>query len=101
MTAAASPFHISTSLRVPGLGILALSAAPLPDWLGALDLHTTLTLQLHRPDQPPLALYATVEEVSHAPQKLTRALLLDADPDGELPEGSWLSLESVTRNELL
>ena len=101
MTAPASPFNISTSLRVPGLGVLVLPAAPLPSWLGTLPLQTTLAMQLRRPGQPPLALYATIEEVTHAPHKPTRVLLLDADPGSELPEGSWLILESVAENEFL
>lgn len=99
MAASDSPFVIGSSLRVPGLGVLALPAAPPPDWLAA-ELHTALTLRLHRPAQPTLALCATIEEVSHAPQPPTRALLLDADP-GELPPDSWLSLEGVVANELL
>jgi hypothetical protein len=100
MAASVSPFVISTSLRVPGLGVLALPGTPPPGWLAATALHTALALHLHRPGQPPLALCATIEEVSHAPQPPTRALLLDADPGGELLPGAWLSLEGVAEDQL-
>ncbi len=99
MAAPVSSFVVTTSLRVPGLGVLALPAAPLPDWLVAAELFTTLALRLHRPGQPPLALRATVEEISQASHPLTRALLFDADL-GELAPGSWLSLEGIVENEL-
>lgn len=99
MAVTVSSFVVRTSLRVPGLGILALPAAPLPDWLVAAELFTPLALRLHRPGQPPLALRATVEEVSQAPLPPARALLLDADLD-ELPPSSHLSLESIVENEL-
>jgi hypothetical protein len=101
MAALLSPFVISKSLRVPGLGVLVLPAAPPPAWLAESALHTALALQLHRPGQPPLTLYATIEEISHASQQPTRALLLDADPGGELPADAWLSLERIATSELL
>ena len=92
MSASASPFVIAQSLRVPGLGLLVLPATPVPEWLPIPALYTVLSLQLHRPEQPPLALLATIEELSSAPGPPTRALLLDADPGGKLPIGAWLSL---------
>jgi hypothetical protein len=100
MTVSALPFVIGQSFRVPGLGLLVLPAAPGPDWLASPALHTALALRLHRPGQPPLALPATIEELSRAPELPTRALLLDADP-GELPTGAWLALEALLDNELL
>ena len=84
-------FFITSSFRVPGLGLLVQPAAPAPAWLLALPLHTALPLLLHRPGQPTLPLPATVEEIARAGQSPARALLLDADP-GELPPGSHLEL---------
>jgi hypothetical protein len=101
MSASACPFVIGQSLRVPGLGLLVLPAAPVPDWLARPALHTALALLLHRPGQPSLALPATIEEISHGPQPPSRALLLDGDPGSELEPGAWLALEAVIENELL
>jgi len=101
MSASARPFVIGQSLRVPGLGVLVLPAAPVPSWLAGPALHTALALLLHRPGQLPLALPATIEEISHGPQPPTRALLLDGDPGGELAAGAWLALQAVMENELL
>jgi len=92
MSASTSPFVIGQSFRVPGLGLLVLPAAPAPAWLISPALHTTLALQLHRPGQLPIALLATIEELSRSPEPPTRALLFDADPGGTLPTGAWLAL---------
>lgn len=92
MSASAPTFVISQSFRVPGLGWLVLPATPAPNWLAGPTLHTALALRLHRTGQPPLLLPATIEEISRAPEPPTRALLLDADPNGGLPIGAWLSL---------
>ena len=83
---------VAHSLRVPGLGLLVLPAAPAPAWLAGPALHTALALRLHRPGQPPLPLPATVEELAQAGQPPARALLLDADPGAPLPPGTWLEL---------
>lgn len=91
MLPAASDFVVSRSLRLPGLGLLVLPAAPAPAWLAGADLHTPLALQLHRPGQPPLALTATIEELTTSGEPPTRALLLDADPGGALPPRAWLA----------
>jgi len=88
------PFLVRQSLRVPGLGLLVLPAPPAPGWLAEAGLHTAVALQLHRPGQLPLALSATLEEVSHTGPP-TRALLLDADPGGPLPPGTWLELVAL------
>ncbi|MVN76319.1 hypothetical protein GO988_08275 [Hymenobacter sp. HMF4947] len=84
-------FSIRSSFRVPGLGLLVLPAAPAAAWLAAQPLHTVLGLALHRPGQPPLPLPGTIEELAHADEPPTRALLLDADP-GELPAGAYLEV---------
>lgn len=84
-------FLIGRSFRVPGLGVLVLPTAPAPDWLASYALHTALALHLHRPGYPPLPLPATVEELAAEGEPATRALLLDADPGGELPVGAWLA----------
>jgi hypothetical protein len=85
-------FLIERSFRVPGLGLLVLPTAPIPSWLAQSELHTALALHLHRQGQPPLPLLATVEELAPTDEPATRALLLDADPGGELPAGAWLEL---------
>ncbi|AMR27986.1 hypothetical protein A0257_13400 [Hymenobacter psoromatis] len=94
-------FVIARSLRVPGLGLLVLPAAPAPAWLTTLALHTALALRLHRPGQPPLPLPATLEEVAYGNEPPVRALLLDADPAGPLPAGAWLALEIIQPQQLL
>ncbi|MGI4833779.1 MAG: hypothetical protein ACRYFK_09995 [Janthinobacterium lividum] len=94
-------FWVARSLRVPGLGLLVLPTLPAPAWLAAPPLHTALGLWLHRPGYPPLALPATVEEVAHEGQPPTRALLLDADPTGELGQGAQLELAAIVPDELL
>ncbi|MDJ0364345.1 hypothetical protein QMK33_04220 [Hymenobacter sp. H14-R3] len=97
----APAFVVTSSFRVPGLGLLVLPAPPAPAWLGAHPLHTTLLLRLHRPGQPPLALPATIEELARADEPPTRALLLDADPGGILPAGTWLQITDTEQNGLL
>jgi hypothetical protein len=97
----AASFRIGRSFRVPGLGLLVLPIAPAPDWLAQPALHTSLALRLHRAGQPPLPLPATIEELAHDDQAPTRALLLDADPGGPLPEGALLELLHTVPNELL
>ena len=87
-------FIVRHSLRVPGLGLLVLPSPPAPAWLAEPALHTALALRLHRPGQPPLALTATLEEVSHDGPP-ARALLLDADPGGPLSPGTWLELVAL------
>jgi hypothetical protein len=62
-------------------------------------LHTAVQVRLHSPGQPALLLPATIEELAHDEQPLTRALLLDADP-GTLPPGAWLELVQVVPQEL-
>ena len=99
MSAPASAFVVARSLRVPGLGLLVLPAAPAPAWLAARPLHAGLALRLHRPGQPPLALPATLEELTQAGQPPARALLLDADP-GPLPVGAWLELTANQPEQL-
>ncbi|MGI4759997.1 MAG: hypothetical protein ACRYF0_04785 [Janthinobacterium lividum] len=88
-------FVVSRSFRLPGLGLLVLPTTPVPTWLASADLHTAVPLQLHRPGQPPLALLATIEELTTAHEPPTRALLLDADPGGSLPPHSWLTNTAI------
>lgn len=95
------PFLVASSFRVPGLGLLVLPAAPAPAWLGAHSLHTALLLHLHRPGQPPLVLPATIEELARAGEPPARALLLDADPGGILPAGTWLQIPDTEQQGLL
>ena len=92
---------VGRSLRVPGLGLLVLPAAPAPAWLAGPALHTGLALRLHRPGQPPLPLPATIEELAHDDQPPARALLLDADPGPPLPPGTWLELLPGAPTQLL
>lgn len=94
-------FVIARGLRVPGLGLLVLPAAPAPAWLATLALHTALALRLHRPGQQSLPLPATLEELAHGDEPPVRALLLDADPGGPLPAGAWLALEIIQPEQLL
>lgn len=94
-------FVIARSLRVPGLGLLVLPAAPAPAWLATIALHTALALRLHRPGQLPLPLPATLEELAHGDEPPVRALLLDADPGGPLLAGTWLALEIIQPEQLL
>lgn len=94
-------FWVARSLRVPGLGLLLLPAAPLPPWLLTQPLHTALRLRLHRPGHPPQALPATLEELHHDSQAPTRAVLLDADPAGVLGPDAWLELLEIPAAELL
>ncbi|NML66813.1 hypothetical protein HHL22_16530 [Hymenobacter sp. RP-2-7] len=94
-------FWVARSLRVPGLGLLVLPAPPAPAWLAAPPLHAALRLLLRRPGYPPLALPATIEEVAPEGQPPTRALLLDADPAGELGQGAQLALVEVVPDDLL
>lgn len=79
MPLSANDFIVSRSLRLPGLGLLVLPAAPAPTWLATPALHTALALQLHAPGQPALFLTATIEELTPADGLPTRALLLEAD----------------------
>lgn len=88
-------FMVSRCLRLPGLGLLVLSALPAPAWLASADLHTALALQLHRPGQPPLAVTATSEELTVENEPPTRALLLEADLGDLLPPDTWLAREPV------
>ncbi|RZK57724.1 MAG: hypothetical protein EOO59_08970 [Hymenobacter sp.] len=86
---------LETSFRVPGLGVLAVPAAPGAAALLAYALHTALAITLLAEGQPPLALTGTVEELAHAGQPPRRALLLDFDPGGALPSGTRLQLAAA------
>ena len=99
MSACNSPFIIGRSFRVPGLGVLVLPTR-VPDWLASHPIHTALTCRLHCPNQPPLPLIATVEELEYDLQITARALLLDVDPAQAILTQSWLSLETAISNEL-
>ena len=90
-----SAFIVGRSFRLPGLGLLVLPTLPAPVWLASIDLHTPLALQLHRPGQPPLALTATIEELTTADEPATRALLLDADLGSTLLPPTWLVFDSI------
>lgn len=96
---AADALAVRGSFRVPGLGLLVLPALPAPAWLATPALHTAVQVRLHSPGQPALLLPATIEELAHAGQPPTRALLLDADP-GPLPTGAWLEFVQATPQEL-
>jgi hypothetical protein len=99
MPPSASAFVVSRSFRLPGLGLLVLPVVPIPAWLASTDLHTSLAVQLYCPGRPSLLLTATSEEITPADGPLTRALLLDADPDLLAP-GAWLELEHIMPQEL-
>ncbi len=86
---------VAASFRVPGLGVLAVPAAgPATDSLAAYTLHAALAVSLLREGQPPLAITGTIEELTHDGQPPRRALLLDFDPGGPLPIGTFLRLEA-------
>jgi hypothetical protein len=88
--------ELETSLRVPGLGVLAVPAAsPAATSLAAYALHTGLAVTLLTEGQPPQALTGTVEELTHDGQQPRHALLLDFDPGGPLPSGARLRLDAV------
>lgn len=82
---------VESSFRVPGLGVLAVPAAPAAG-LAAYALHTALALTLRVAGQLPQFLTGTVEEIAHDGQPPRRALLLDFDPGGPLPIGASLHL---------
>lgn len=87
---------VETSLRVPGLGVLAVPAAgPAAASLAAHALHTALAFTLLAEGQPPLPLIGTIEELTRDGQLPRRALLLDFDPGGPLPGGTRLQLTAV------
>ncbi|MGI4867019.1 MAG: hypothetical protein ACRYFZ_24090 [Janthinobacterium lividum] len=83
---------LETSFRVPGLGVLAVPAAPEAEVLLAYALHTALAITLIAEGQPPLALTGTVEELAHDGQPPRRTLLLDFDPGGPLLNGTRLHI---------
>ena len=86
---------LETSLRVPGLGMLAVPDPATADALLAYALHTALAVRLLAEGQPPLALTGTVEVLTHGDQPPRRVLLLDFDPGGPLPSGTHLQLEAA------
>lgn len=92
---------LESSFRVPGLGVLAVpTAGPAADHLLAYALHTALAVTLLVEGQPPLALTGTVEELAHDGQPPRRALLLDFDPGGPLPNGTRLRVGDVAASFL-
>jgi hypothetical protein len=100
MLASASPFVIARSIRVPGLGLLILPT-DVPDWLASYSIHTALALSLHRLNQSPLSLTATIEELEYDLQVATRGLLINSVPTEIIPVGSWLIIEAVVPDKLL
>lgn len=100
MVAPTSPFVIRQIFRLPGLGLLALPTL-IPDWLALPSLHTALALHLHRPNELPLLLIATVEELAYNLESPVRALLLDVDFTAESLVDAWLVLKEVVSDELL
>ena len=99
MSACNSPFVIEKSFRVPGLGVLVLPTC-VPDWLASYSIHTALACHLHCPNQPPLSLIATVEELALDQQACIRALLIDGDLSDALLAQSWLSLITAIPDEV-
>ncbi len=83
---------LETSFRVPGLGMLAVPAAPAADGLLAYALHTPVSVALLADGQPAQALTGTIEELAHDDQPPRRVLLLDFDPGGPLPSGTRLQV---------
>lgn len=87
-------FIVGTNLRLPGLGLLLLPAAPEPSWLITYDLHTTLLVTL--PDEQPITVVTgTIEEIEHSNQAPQRGLLLDFDPVIPIRSGSKLIIDKV------
>lgn len=86
---------LESSFRVPGLGVLALPAAPIPAWLSTCALHTAVAVTLLAEGHSPTALTGTAEELTHDGQPPRRALLLDFDPGGPLPSGARLQIEAI------
>jgi len=94
------PFIIERSIRVPGLGLLVLPTA-VPRWLASYPIHTVMALCLHRLDQPPLPLVATIEEVEYDLQATTRGLLIESIPTDTMLAGSWLVLGAIVTDKLV
>lgn len=88
-------FVVASSFRVPGLGVLALPAAPTPGWLATCALHTAVAVTLLAEGHSPTALTGTAEELTHDGQPPRRALLLDFDPGGPLVSGTRLQIEAI------
>jgi len=91
MTELVSHLIVQDTLRLPGLGLLVLPAAPEPLWLLQAALHTpfAITLPLSEHSSP---IIGTVEEIAHIDQPPHRGLLLDFNPDILLPAGSYLEV---------
>jgi hypothetical protein len=82
--------RVATAWPLPGLGLLALPAAPTPH-LAAYPLHTALAVEAVGTDGARHAGTGTVEEITRA-ETTQRGLLLDLGPAYDLPPGTeiWL-----------
>lgn len=84
-----APFVVEYSVRLPGLGLLVVPAAPIPNWLATYSLHTALAVML---PESPHTVIGTVEELSQNGHLEQRALLLDFDPNLPLAPGTYLQV---------
>ncbi len=91
-----APFIIEASVRLPGLGLLVLPAAPAPGWLATYELHTALAISLPVIALSPQSVIGTIEEITRNGQLTERALLLDFDPDNSLAVGTRLQVSEAS-----
>jgi len=77
---------VAHSVRVPGLGVLALPAEAAPRLL-PFDLHTPLAVTVVFPDSHTESVTATVEEIEHL-GTTQRGLLLEFETPTSLPPGT-------------
>ena len=91
-----APFVVKGSVRLPGLGLLVLPAAPIPDWLASYDLHTAVAVIIPILTTSSKPISGTIEEVARDGQLMQRALLLDFDPDTTLATGILLQVSEAS-----
>jgi hypothetical protein len=91
-----APFVVEGSVRLPGLGLLVLPAAPISDWLIASDLHTALAVTFSASINSSHYIIGTIEEISRNDQPTQRALLLDFDPDTPLVPETRLQVSKAS-----
>jgi hypothetical protein len=91
-----APFIIEASVRLPGLGLLVLPAAPAPGWLATYELHTALAISLPVSALSPQSVIGTIEEIARNGQLTERALLLAFDPDNSLAVGTRLQVSEAS-----
>lgn len=89
-------FVVASSVRLPGLGLLVLPAAPTPEWLATYDLHTAVAVIIPVITTSSQSVIGTIEEIARDGQLTQRALLLDFDPDTTLVIGTRLQVSEAS-----